>query len=127
MRALNKNDTSVYRPLVFIISPLFGEDHKSVIRTNRLFRYAAVMGFLPVATVPVYAEIMIDTDPDDRELMFWTDNVLMGKCDEVWILSDLITERMQVLIDIAEHRRKKIRFFTDDLDEVDDPRGGERR
>ena len=43
--------------------------------------------------------------------------VFMGKCEEIWVFGDEISEGMAAEIDKAKRMRKKIRYFTDDLQE----------
>lgn len=117
MKSLVNDDAREYRPLVYILSPLSTEDPDSVSRTNKFYRYAMKAGYLPVATVPIYAEVMNQNDPEERDLMLFTDNVLMAKADEVWVLGDRLTDRMMVERDIAKRRRQTIRYFTNDFAE----------
>ena len=42
----------------------------------------------------------------------------MGKCEEVWVFGDVISEGMEAEIEKAKRMRKKIRYFTEDLVEV---------
>ena len=41
----------------------------------------------------------------------------MSKCEEVWVFGDVISEGMAEEIERAEKMRKKIRYFTEDLQE----------
>ena len=41
----------------------------------------------------------------------------MGKCEELWVFGDVVSEGMAAEIDKAKRMRKKIRYFTDDLQE----------
>lgn len=43
--------------------------------------------------------------------------VLLGKCDEVWVFGNRITAGMREEIDKAERMRKKIRRFSEELEE----------
>ena len=43
--------------------------------------------------------------------------VFMGKCEEVWVFGDTVSEGMAAEIEKARKLRKKIRYFTDDLRE----------
>lgn len=44
--------------------------------------------------------------------------VLLGKCEQVWVFGDLISEGMAAEIEKAKKQRKTIRYFTEDLKEV---------
>ena len=41
----------------------------------------------------------------------------MGKCEEVWVFGERISEGMAEELERAKKMRKKIRYFTDDLQE----------
>ena len=41
--------------------------------------------------------------------------VFMGKCEEVWVFGNTVSEGMAAEIEKARKLRKKIRYFTDDL------------
>lgn len=46
------------------------------------------------------------------------DVILLGKCDELWVFGDRISEGMAVEIEIAKKRRQPIRYFSSNLEEV---------
>ena len=120
MKSYGTDDTRIYRPLVFIVSALSIVDPESTDRTNRFYRYAVDQGVLPVATVPIYAEVMDENDLGDRDLMLWSDNVLIGKADQLWVLGEHIDDRMQVLIALGKKRHKVVRYFNNSFEEVKD-------
>ena len=45
--------------------------------------------------------------------------VFLGKCDELWVFGNKITEGMAEEIELAGKMRKKIRYFSEDLQEVE--------
>lgn len=47
------------------------------------------------------------------------DIVLQGKCQELWVLGDVISEGMSVEIETAKRRRQPVRYFNADFEEVD--------
>ena len=47
------------------------------------------------------------------------DIVLLGKCKELWVLGDVITEGMKLEIDTAKRRRQPIRWFNYNFEEVE--------
>ena len=120
MKSYETDSTRIYRPLVFIVSALSTVDPESPDRTNRFYRYAVDQGVLPVATVPIYAEVMDENDLGDRDLMLWSDNVLIGKVDQLWVLGEHIDDRMQVLIALGKKRHKVVRYFNNSFEEVKD-------
>lgn len=62
----------------------------------------------------------INDDPEQRELVLFMDMVLMGKCSEVWILGDRISESMAAEITKAKQRRQWVSYFNSDFEEVDE-------
>jgi hypothetical protein len=59
-----------------------------------------------------------DDDPEERELALFMDIVFLGKCNELWVFGETITNGMQREIDKAKKRRMTIRYFTEELEEV---------
>ena len=47
------------------------------------------------------------------------DTVLLGKCQELWVLTEDITEGMMLEIEVAKRRGQKIRYFDQDFQEVE--------
>ena len=63
---------------------------------------------------------MSDGNQEERDLALFMDIVLMGKCDEVWVLGDRISEGMKTEIETAKRRRQKVRYFNGKYEEVTD-------
>ena len=62
---------------------------------------------------------MNDESKQQRELVLHMDLVLMGKCQEVWVLSERITAGMSAEIEKAQRRRQMVRYFANDFTEVE--------
>ena len=45
--------------------------------------------------------------------------VLQGKCQELWVLGDVISEGMGMEIETAKRRRQPVRYFSADFEEVE--------
>ncbi len=108
-----------FRPLVYICSPYSGDVEGNRQRTVEFCRFAIESGQIPLAPHLMFPQFMIDNDPKQRELALFMDVVLMGKCSEVWVLGDRISEGMTVEISKAKQRRQKIRYFNSGFEEVD--------
>ena len=111
-------DQQQFRPLVYICSPFSGDVERNLERTRRFCRFALKSGQIPLAPHLMFPQYMDDNDPDERGLALFMDIVLMGKCQELWVLGDEITEGMQVEIETAKRRRQTIRYFNDNHEEV---------
>ena len=73
------------------------------------------IAFAPHLLFPLY---LSDDDPEERELALFMDIVFLGKCNELWVFGETITNGMQREIDKAEKRRMTIRYFTEEMEEV---------
>lgn len=74
-------------------------------------------GNIPV-TVHLLFPFMDDTEESERKTALFMDTVLMGKCQEVWVLGDILSTGKQREIDVAKKRRQTIRYFNNEFQEV---------
>ena len=108
----------VFRPLVYVCCPFRGDVEKNLERTRAFCRFALDQGQIPLAPTLMYPQFMNDDDRDERDLAMFMDIILMGKCQEVWVLYDRISEGMRTEIDKANRRRQKVRYFDGNFKEV---------
>ena len=107
---------AAYRPLVYICSPYAGDVEKNTFRARAFSRFAVEKKYIPIAPhllCPQYLD-----EETERWLGLKMGIVFMGKCEEVWVFGDHISEGMEAEIEKAKRMRKKIRYFTEDLVEV---------
>lgn len=67
----------------------------------------------------MFPQFMDDTNLEERELALFMDVILLGKCSEVWVLGNTVSEGMAAEIAVATKCRQPIRYFNSDLEEVD--------
>ena len=108
-----------FKPLVYICSPYAGDVERNTERAKLYSRFAVLernaIAFAPQLLLPLY---LSDDDPEERELALFMDIVFLGKCHEIWVFGDNITNGMQREIEKAKSRRMPIRYFTEDMEEV---------
>ena len=107
---------AAYRPLVYICSPYAGDVEKNTFRARAFSRFAVEKKYIPIAPhllCPQYLD-----EETERWLGLKMGIEFMGKCEEVWVFGDHISEGMEAEIEKAKRMRKKIRYFTEDLVEV---------
>lgn len=109
---------SAFRPLVYVCSPFNGDIEGNKKKATEFAHFAYKNGCIPV-TPHLLFPFMNDESPNERALALQMDIVLMGKCQEVWVLSEKITESMAVEIDKATRRHQTIRYFNRDFVEVE--------
>ena len=114
-----KKEERLFLPLVYICSPYAGDVEKNTERAKLYSRFAVMernaIAFAPHLLLPLY---LSDDDPEQRELALFMDIVFLGKCNELWVFGETITNGMQREIDKAKQRRMTIRYFTEELEEV---------
>lgn len=105
-----------YRPLVYVCSPYSGDVEKNTARARAFCRFAVVKRAIPVAPHLLFPQFM--SEEKERNLALFMGIILLGKCEEVWVFGDHISEGMAGEIERAQKMRKKIRYFTEELQEV---------
>lgn len=109
---------SAFRPLVYICSPFSGDIEGNKQKAAEFAHFAYKQGCIPM-TPHLLFPFMNDESKEERALALHMDIVLMGKCQEVWVLSEKITEGMAAEIDKATRRHQTVRYFNNDFVEVE--------
>jgi len=109
-----------FRPIVFICSPYAGDIENNVKAARDYCRFAVGKGYIPIAPHLLFPQFMNDADPLERELGLFFGNALMSKCSEVWVFGSNISTGMQAEIKRARWKNYRLRYFTENLEEVQD-------
>ena len=112
------NNKRAYRPLVYICSPLSGDVDGNMEKARQYCRFALEQGQIPLAPHLMFPQFMDEGDPEERDLAMFMDIVLLGKCSQVWVLGEEISEGMLAEINVAKRRRQPIRYFDRNFKEV---------
>lgn len=107
-----------FRPLVYICAPFNGAITENTLKATRFAEFAFNRGCIPL-TPHLLFPFMDDSNEKERDLAIFMDIILMGKCQEVWVLGDVISRGMSIEIEKAKKRRQPIRYFNKDFEEVD--------
>ena len=107
-----------FRPLVYICSPFSGDIEGNKQRAAEFAFFAYKQGCIPL-TPHLLFPFMNDESREERALALHMDIVIMGKCQEVWVLSERITSGMSAEIEKATRRRQTVRYFNKDFVEVE--------
>jgi hypothetical protein len=101
-----------YRPLVYICSPFAGENIVQNIENARKYcKYATENGCIPIAPHLYFPQFMNDNNPDERDLAFKMNGILMSKCDELWVFGRTYSLGMQKEMKLAKRKRMFIKFI----------------
>ena len=109
---------SAFRPLVYVCAPFNGDIEGNKKKATEFAHFAYKNGCIPV-TPHLLFPFMNDESPNERALALHMDIVLMGKCQEVWVLSERITSGMSAEIEKATKRRQTVRYLNNDFVEVE--------
>lgn len=107
----------VFRPLVYICAPFSGDIEANKKKAAGFAEYAYRNGCIPL-TAHLLFPFVNDTNKAERDTAIHMDIVLMGKCQEVWVLKERITPGMKIEINKANSRRQKVRYFNSRFEEV---------
>ena len=107
-----------FRPLVYICAPFNGAVKENVLKATQFAEFAFNCGCIPL-TPHLLFPFMDDSNEKERDLAIFMDIILMGKCQEVWVLGDVISRGMSIEIEKAKKRRQPVRYFNKHFEEVD--------
>lgn len=105
-----------FRPLVYICSPYSGDIEYNANNARIYSRFAVAKGAIPIAPHLLFPQFM--SEEYERGLALFMGIVLMGKCKEVWVFGNKISDGMAAEIAKAKKMGKIIRYFTEELEEV---------
>jgi hypothetical protein len=106
---------AAYRPLVYICSPYAGDVERNTFRARAFSRFAVEKNCIPVAPHLLFPQFI--DEETERWLGLKMGIVLMGKCEQVWVFGEVVSEGMAAEIEKAKKQQKRIRYFTEDLKE----------
>lgn len=105
-----------YKPMVYICSPFAGDIESNLMKARNYCRFAVDSGFIPIAPHLLFPQFM--NDSDERDEAMHMDIILLGKCEEVWVFGNFISQGMSFEIRKAKLWHKCIRYFDEDMKEV---------
>lgn len=105
-----------YRPLVYICSPFSGDISGNIDRARKYSRFAVDNQAIPLAPHLLFPQFM--DDAAERELAMFMDLVLLGRCEELWVFGENISEGMKAEIGKAKRKQMTIRYFSEECKET---------
>ena len=109
---------AAFRPVVYICSPYSGDTERNVENARRYSRFAVDRHYLPITPHFYFTQFMDDNVPEERNTAIFMNWVLMSKCVELWVFGETISSGMKAEIERAKRKKMKIRYFTEELEEV---------
>lgn len=105
-----------WRPLVYICSPYAGDIQANTENARRYCRFAVDAGAIPFASHLLLPQFM--SEQTERETAMFFNKVFIGRCEQLWVFGDRISPGMRKEIVWAKRYLKKIRYFTEECEEV---------
>ena len=115
---LEERSLRAFRPIVYICSPYAGDVDANSAAARRYCRHAVETGYIPITPHLLFPQFLNDADPKERQLGLFFGNALMSKCSEVWVFGSQITPGMEAEINRARWKNYRLRYFTENCQEV---------
>lgn len=106
-----------YMPIVYICSPYRSDPERNTEKARGYCRIAVEKGAIPFCAHILMPQYLDDTNPDERALAMKMNRVFLGKCSELWVFGDEISEGMEAEIGWAKTWKRTIRLFTEEGEE----------
>lgn len=107
-----------YRPLVYICSPFSGKVKRNKRKARKYCRFALEQHTIPFAPHLLFPQFMDDNNPKERQTAMFMNMVMLGKCEQLWVFGENYSNGMKEEIRKAKERKKKIRYFTEKMEEI---------
>lgn len=107
-----------FRPIVYICSPYAGDVEANVKAARRYSRFAVEQDYIPIAPHLLFPQFLDDSDPQERQLGLFFGNAIMSKCAEIRVFGSIISAGMEAEIKRAGWKGYRLRYFTENLEEV---------
>lgn len=109
-------ERKAWKPLVYICSPFSGDIEGNSEKAKRYCRFAVDAGAIPFASHLLLPQFM--SEQTERETAMFFNKVFIGRCEQMWVFGNRITVGMEKEIKWAKRYLKKIRYFTEECEEV---------
>ena len=107
-----------HRPKVYIVSRYAGDVKTNIRNARKYCRFAVGKKKNPLASHLLYPQFLDDNKAQEREIGLQYGLALLKICDEVWCFGADMSEGMEKEIAAARRKNKRIRYFTEDLEEI---------
>lgn len=108
--------SAAYLPMVYVCSPYSGNVGENLAKARIYSRFAVMKNTIPFAPHLLLPQYI--SEEHERDLALFMNKVFLGKCAELWVFGSEVSAGMSEEIVQARKMRKKIRYFTEELQEV---------
>ena len=97
------------KKLIYVCSPLRGDIENNIKRAIEYSRYVFLQGYIPYAPHTIFTQFLDDTVEAERSAAMEMGNIMLLKCDEIWVFGDTISSGMSNEIELAGKNKIPIR------------------
>ena len=112
-------------PVVYICAPYRWDEKnepanavQDVMQARKYCRFAVSRYCVPVAPHLLYPAFLRNSVVSERKIGNYCGLCLLDRCSEVWVFGDLVTNEMEWEVWRAFMRSKTIRWFTEEMTEI---------
>ena len=87
-------------------------------KARKYCRFALEQHTIPFAPHLLFPQFMDDNNPEERQTAMFMNMVMLGKCEQLWVFGENYSNGMKEEIRKAKERKKKIRYFTEKMEEI---------
>lgn len=102
--------------MVYICSTYSGNIEKNTANATMYSRFDVAKKTIPFSPHLLLPQYILEEH--ERGIAMFMNKVFLGKCDELWVFGSEVSSGMFEEIEQAGKMRKKIRYFTEELQEV---------
>ena len=113
-----RKDEIKCRTRVYIASRYAGNIEENTAAARRYCRFAVDKRKIPIASHLLYPQFLDDSVEAERELGLLFGLALLKLCSEVWCFGEEKSPGMKQEIDEAKRLKKRIRYFTNEMEEL---------
>lgn len=107
-----------FMPKIYVCSPFAGDIRGNMTKARRYCAFAVSRGYIPFAAHLFFPQFLSDNDPAQRELGLFMGLVFLDSCRECWVFGNTVSSGMEAEINRARKRGIRIRYFTENCEEV---------
>lgn len=107
-----------YMPKVFICSPFSGDVEENRKKALKYCRFAVHRFCIPYASHLFFPLFLNENCEYERSLGIIMGTVFLKDCSEIWVFGNRKTDGMRAEINCAKKSKKKIKYFTEECEEV---------
>jgi len=99
------------KKLIYVCSPLKGDIENNVKKAIQHCRFVFLQGHIPYAPHVIFTQFLDDTIESERDVAIEMGNIMLLKCDELWVFGDIISNGMKSEIELAKKNRIEVKFI----------------